>query len=180
MIFGIFEMIISQKQKMNLKSKRRKLFVFVLAYLSFLAIFILIVSLQGKPSFEDFIGFGLFIVVLLANSIFFISNLSDINMTENFIRIKFPFLKKEVMIKYDEIIGYDNSNSSVYFFKTIDNKVFTIKKYEFQNYANMVENISSKTNYLKINIFSNAIKGIFTYLIALIIVLISFLISRIL
>ena len=162
---------------MNIKSKRKKRFVLLLLYVSIIVIFILTRSLINRLQLKEFLSIGLIITVLLANIIFFFTNLCTIIITEDFVQLKFPILRKNINLKYDEIVGHDNTNSSVYLFKTIENEVFAIRKFEFKNYAELTKNISSKTPFLKISFFSNVKKGLFSYFLAIMIVLLLFLIS---
>ena len=162
---------------MNIKSKRKKRFILLLLYVSIVVIFILTTSLINRLQLKEIFSIGLIITVLLANIIFFVMNLSTIIITEDFVQLKFPILRKNIKLKYDEIVGHDNTNSSVYLFKSKENEVFVIRKFEFKNYQELTKNISSKTPFLKISIFSNAKKGLFSYFIAIMVVLLLFLIS---
>jgi hypothetical protein len=162
---------------MNIKSIRRKRFILLLVYVTIVIIFMIITSLRNKPEFKEFFGAGLFITLLLANIIFFVSNFSTIIMTDDFVLIRFPIVRKDVSLKYEEIVSYDNTNAAVYLFKTIENKVFAIRKFEFKNYSELTGNISSKTQFSKINIFSNAKKGFLSYILAILFVSFLFIIS---
>lgn len=166
-------------KNMNIKSKRKKRYILLLLYVSIVIFFILTTStsLINGLQLKEIISIGLFTTVLLANIIFFVMNLSTIIITEDFVQLKFPILRKDIKLKYDEIVGHDNTNSSVYLFKTKENEVFVIRKFEFKNYPELTKNISSKTPFLKISIFSNAKKGLFSYFIAIMVVLLLFLIS---
>ena len=164
-------------KNMNIKSKRKKRFILLLLYVSIVVIFILTTSLINRLQLKEIFSIGLIITVLLANIIFFVMNLSTIIITEDFVQLKFPILRKNIKLKYDEIVGHDNTNSSVYLFKSKENEVFVIRKFEFKNYQELTKNISSKTPFLKISIFSNAKKGLFSYFIAIMVVLLLFLIS---
>ena len=154
---------------MKIESKRKKLFIMIAIYAIVFAIINTIINLPLNLQFDQFIIAEFLAIILLANGIFFIANISSIQLYESYFIINFPLLKQQFEIQYDQI-SYDEKNASVLFLKTNENRVFAIRKFEFRNYSELRDIICSRSSFSKINVFSNFKKGILSYAVAFVVV----------
>lgn len=154
---------------MMIESKRKKIFLILAIWAMVLSTAITIINLQNNLNFKQFVFAEFIPIILMANGMFFISQISSIKLYENFIVVEYPFLKQKFEIPFDQI-KYDEKNSSVLLFKANSNKIFAIRKFEFKNYLELKNGICSNSSFTPINVFSNAKKGLFSYLLTIVLI----------